>query len=598
MDGSSSSSCKLPNYVGIALGITSQSWEDLGLDTSSDAAVAASEDIKVTAERITALLLIRVVAWIQPRGTFTDLSTTTICRHLLVNPDAFPTDSVNETVIRQLHSYVDAVLSGYQDVPYHSFKHCYHVTISTNKLIDLILQDSTPETARPPTTYGFRDDPLMQFCLLFSALVHDVDHRGIPNRQFANEDDELAIKYNDQSIAENHSLYLAFSELLKSPNYDELRQTIFPQKEDYRRFRKEAINLVLATDIASPERSQIGKSKWKEAFGDPYETVERKVLKQLKRRASGDHNPPPAPSSGAGTPGGNKATRRLSTQSIMSDLSFDDNRTKSIRERPGREDELDDDSSVSLSETDDDDNANKMNTESDVDLPLKDAHVSNGGPKMRKVKESGSVGGDSEMSGMALKFHRRLSSAASGAGGTKSAQTRNARLGLLRTVDLSGESIEAFGKMASRTSATGGDTVTPQEIKLGPPEPVDELREAVMMETILTAADVAHNLQGFDQMVKWSNKLYMELRRAYVDGRGDCPQNGWFNNQIGFLDFYLLPVARKLDDMGVFDDQIGAKFAENVQSNRERWTKEGMNVTAQIIMEGEKAYPYDDDSAA
>mmetsp|Transcript_24586 Transcript_24586/g.58326 ORF Transcript_24586/g.58326 Transcript_24586/m.58326 type:complete len:277 (+) Transcript_24586:419-1249(+) len=213
MDGSSSSSCKLPNYVGIALGITSQSWEDLGLDTSSDAAVAASEDIKVTAERITALLLIRVVAWIQPRGTFTDLSTTTICRHLLVNPDAFPTDSVNETVIRQLHSYVDAVLSGYQDVPYHSFKHCYHVTISTNKLIDLILQDSTPETARPPTTYGFRDDPLMQFCLLFSALVHDVDHRGIPNRQFANEDDELAIKYNDQSIAENHSLYLAFSEL-------------------------------------------------------------------------------------------------------------------------------------------------------------------------------------------------------------------------------------------------------------------------------------------------------------------------------------------------------------------------------------------------
>ena len=613
-------------YVGMALGITSQPWNDLGLDTGvaeSDGAVVASDDRNVTSQRITALLLVRVVAWIQPRGTFTDLGTTTICRHLLVNPDAFPSDTVNDNVIRQLQSYVDSVLSGYQDVPYHSFKHCYHVTISTNKLIDLMLQDSTPDdmTTRRPNTFGFRDDPLMQFCLLFSALIHDVDHRGIPNRQIANEDDELAIKYNDQSIAENHSLHLAFSELLRSPTYDELRSTIFPQKEDYRRFRKEAINLVLATDIASPERSQIGKSKWKEAFGDPYETVERKVLKQLKRRASGDPNAsaagaagaaaaaPPAPAGAlAGTTP--KATRRMSTQSIMSDLSYDNDRlTTSIREHPGREDDLDDDSSVSLSETDDDDlNANvKMGTESDVDLPLKDAHLSGGSvPKMRKVKEGVSVGGReteagagaSNMSGMALKFHRRLSSAACGAGAMTSTQSRNARLGLLRTVDLSGESIEAFGKMASRTSATGGDTVTPQEIKLGPPEPVDELREAVVMETILTAADVAHNLQGFDQMVKWSNRLYLELRRAYIDGRGDCPQNGWFNNQIGFLDFYLLPVARKLDDMGVFDDRIGAQFAENVQNNRERWTKEGMNVTAKIVVEGEKTYPHDDDSAA
>lgn len=588
----------LPKYVGIALGITSQKWENLGLDTG-DAAVVASDDIDSTAERITSLLLIRVVAWMQPRGTFPDLSTTSICRHLLVNPDAWPNETVNDAVIGQLHKYVHAVLSGYQDVPYHSFKHCYHVTISTNKLIDLILQDlTTPQTARPPPTYGFRDDPLMQMCLLFSALIHDVNHQGIPNRQLANEDDALAIKYNDQSIAENESLFLAFSELLKSPEYDQLRITIFPQSEDYRRFRQAAINLVLATDIASPERSQLGKSKWKEAFGDPYETVERKVLKQLKRRASASSTgggsvdaPVAAPIS---TPR-NKANRRLSTQSIMSELSLDD---RPIKERPGKEGDLDDDSSVSLSDSDYDEAAQMQDS---VEMPLKDTATPTS-TKMRKLKVGSVDGGASvssgpiseaptNMSGLALKFHRRLSSA-----GVNLNTHRSTRLGLLRTVDLSGESIEAYGKMAGRTSATGADTVSPQEMKLGPPEPIDDLRESVVMETILKAADVAHNLQGFDQMCKWSDKLYLELRRAYIQGRGDCPQNGWFNNQIGFLDFYLLPLARKLDDMGVFRDDIGATFAANVENNRERWTREGMNVTSKIIMEGEKIYPHDDDS--
>jgi hypothetical protein len=116
------------------------------------------------------------------------------------------------------------------------------------------------------------------------------------------------------------------------------------------------------------------------------------------------------------------------------------------------------------------------------------------------------------------------------------------------------------------------------------------------METILKAADVAHNLQGFDQMAKWSNRLFLELRKAYVEGRGECPQNGWFTNQISFIDAYLLPLARKLDDTGVFGDVKGSVFAEKVEESRERWTREGMLLTARIVMEGEKLFPGDDDS--
>ena len=295
--------------MGMALGIISQEWAQLGI--SDDPVLSASSDQEAAVvEKITALLMIRIVAWIQPQGTFLDLSTTTICRKLLVKPESWP-NNITPEIIDQLRKYVEVILSGYNDVPYHNFRHCYHVTLSTNKLIDMIVGSSAGEPRA--YTYGYRDDPLMQLVQVFSALIHDVGHRGIPNRQLGLEDDELAILYNDQSIAEMRSLYIGFSELLK-PDYALLRETIFPQADDYRRFRSATINVVLCTDLASPERAQLGKSKWKEAFGDPYETVERKVLKQMERRMS---------IKSMGKKSGRLANRRMSAQSIMSELSLD-----------------------------------------------------------------------------------------------------------------------------------------------------------------------------------------------------------------------------------------------------------------------------------
>jgi hypothetical protein len=170
-------------------------------------------------------------------------------------------------------------------------------------------------------------------------------------------------------------------------------------------------------------------------------------------------------------------------------------------------------------------------------------------------------------------------------------------LGLLRTVDLSGQTIETYTNANRRSSAAGGDApVKHYERKMvGLPEEVDELRESVVMETILKAADVAHNLQSFDHMVKYSDRLFMELRRAYVQKRGEDPQDGWFSNQIGFLEFYLLPLARRLDDIGVFGEMVGGKFAQNVEDNRDRWMSEGMSITAHVICEAERIYPGDDE---
>lgn len=137
----------------------------------------------------------------------------------------------------------------------------------------------------------------------------------MPNRQLASEDDPLAILYNDQSIAENRSLFLGFSELLE-PQYKELRDAMFPSRDEYQRFRKAVLNLVLTTDIASPERTQIGKSKWKEAFGDPFETVERKVRNEIKRKQSMSSGASPASAK-------NRRSSAVSMCSMYSEITAD-----------------------------------------------------------------------------------------------------------------------------------------------------------------------------------------------------------------------------------------------------------------------------------
>lgn len=41
-------------------------------------------------------------------------------------------------------------------------------------------------------TYGITSDPLTQFACVLSALIHDVDHTGLPNSQLVKEETPLA----------------------------------------------------------------------------------------------------------------------------------------------------------------------------------------------------------------------------------------------------------------------------------------------------------------------------------------------------------------------------------------------------------------------
>lgn len=64
-------------------------------------------------------------------------------------------------------------------------------------------------------TYGITSDPLAQFAILFSALIHDVDHWGVSNNQLIKEGAPMSEKYKGKSIAEQNSVDLAWDLLME-----------------------------------------------------------------------------------------------------------------------------------------------------------------------------------------------------------------------------------------------------------------------------------------------------------------------------------------------------------------------------------------------
>jgi hypothetical protein len=135
-------------------------------------------------------------------------------------------------------------------------EHACHVTMAVDKFmkrivnpnIDVDGDDGNVASHLCDYTHGINSDPLTLFAIIFSALIHDVDHRGVSNLQLAKEDEEMAALYQSKSIAEQNSLDIAW-DLLMEPNYNELRSYLFLTEKDLMRFRQVIVNVVLATDI-------------------------------------------------------------------------------------------------------------------------------------------------------------------------------------------------------------------------------------------------------------------------------------------------------------------------------------------------------------
>ncbi|CAJ1930865.1 unnamed protein product [Cylindrotheca closterium] len=184
-------------------------------------------------------------------------------------------------VTAELRRYIATVAGLYRSNPFHNFEHASHVTMSVIKLLSRIKAPSDLELMEGhggsddisqdihahlhDHTYGITSDPLTQFACAFAALVHDVDHEGVPNAQLVKEGAAVATMYNERSVAEQNSLVIAWN-LLMSDRFTNLRNTICATATELSRFRELATNAVMATDIIDKDLKQLRNNRWYKAF--------------------------------------------------------------------------------------------------------------------------------------------------------------------------------------------------------------------------------------------------------------------------------------------------------------------------------------------
>jgi hypothetical protein len=134
-------------------------------------------------------------------------------------------------------------------------------------------------------TYGITSDPLTQFACVFAALIHDVDHTGLPNTQLVKEKTALASAYNDKSVAEQNSVDVAWS-LLMDDSFSAIRRVIYSNGDELKRFRQLVVNSVMATDIMDKDLKTLRNSRWDRAFQESTTAVPESMRDTVNRKAT------------------------------------------------------------------------------------------------------------------------------------------------------------------------------------------------------------------------------------------------------------------------------------------------------------------------
>ncbi|CAB9499069.1 calmodulin-dependent 3',5'-cyclic nucleotide phosphodiesterase 1A [Seminavis robusta] len=110
-------------------------------------------------------------------------------------------------------------------------------------------------------------------------------------------------------------------------------------------------------------------------------------------------------------------------------------------------------------------------------------------------------------------------------------------------------------------------------------------KATIFIEHLIQASDVSHTMQHWHIFRKWNQNLFEEMYEAYKEGRASKdPSTFWYKGEIGFFDFYIIPLAKKLKDCGVFG-VYSDEYLNNAIRNRNEWELKGQDIVAHMIME-------------
>ena len=136
-------------------------------------------------------------------------------------------------------------------------------------------------------------------------------------------------------------------------------------------------------------------------------------------------------------------------------------------------------------------------------------------------------------------------------------------------------------------------------------------KATIVIEHLIQASDVAHTMQHWYGLVvvqcvcvfierplahgcvfffphrhiyrKWNENFFRECYQAYKDGRtATNPATNWYQGELGFFDFYIIPLAKKLKRCGVFG-VASDEYLNYAVRNRKEWHDRGQHVVEEMI---------------
>mmetsp|Transcript_30461 Transcript_30461/g.46646 ORF Transcript_30461/g.46646 Transcript_30461/m.46646 type:complete len:281 (-) Transcript_30461:627-1469(-) len=108
-------------------------------------------------------------------------------------------------------------------------------------------------------------------------------------------------------------------------------------------------------------------------------------------------------------------------------------------------------------------------------------------------------------------------------------------------------------------------------------------KATIVIEHLIQASDVAHTMQHWHIYRKWNERLFQEMMVAYKAGRmPKNPAESWYQGEIGFFDNYIIPLAKKLKDCGVFG-VASDEYLNYATENRREWEEKGKFFVAELI---------------
>jgi hypothetical protein len=114
-------------------------------------------------------------------------------------------------------------------------------------------------------------------------------------------------------------------------------------------------------------------------------------------------------------------------------------------------------------------------------------------------------------------------------------------------------------------------------------------KATIVIEHLIQASDVAHTMQHWHIYRKWNERFFTECYQAFQNGRSDTdPTDSWYNGELGFFDFYIIPLAKKLKECGVFGVSSD-EYLNYAMRNRKEWEDRGQEIVREMAEQIAKA---------